>query len=107
MTVRAKEASCFCAKASNTANQRKTSAAIAQRKSPEAQFTEIRCSTAQTWARQNGRKPPKPYRIIMDKFPSVEVLSRYSHRLLPTRCQHPPGCNLKRNAPCDAPTCCS
>ena len=27
----------------------------------------------------------------MDKFPSVEVLSRYSHPLLPTCCQHRPG----------------
>src|SRR5260370_32284062 len=35
----------------------------------------------------------------MDKFPSVEVLSRYSPHLLPTCCQHRRGCTLKKETP--------
>src|SRR5919204_2262781 len=70
-----------------TVSERETSATIAQRRSPEAQFRKIECSNAQLWARKTGPRLlriPKSHRIIMDKFPSVEVLSRYSRHLLPT-----------------------
>src|SRR3981081_382118 len=82
---------CSCAKTHPALNERTASATSAQRMSPEAQWNEIRCSNAKVRARERGpRLPRKPnsLRIIMDKTPSVEVLSRYSHPLLPTCCQH-------------------
>ena len=68
--------------------------------SSELQLKEIRRSDAQIRARQSGSKflpMPKPS-MIMDKFPSIEVLSRYSRQLLPTYCQHQRHGPLKRDA---------
>src|SRR5688572_2503755 len=108
--LRTHETSCPCAKASIAVNERHASSTIAQRRSDVTQWMETSCSNANPWAFARGpRLPRKPnsLKIVMDKFPSIEVLSRYTHPLLPTCCQHRADAFRKENEPCDGPTGCS
>src|SRR5438093_11959657 len=108
--LRAHETSRPCAKAHIAVNERHASSTIAQRRSVVTHWMETSCSNAKPWAFTRGpRLPRKPnsLKIVMDKFPSLEVLSRYTHPLLPTCCQHRTGAFRKENAPCDGPTDCS
>src|SRR3954451_6045150 len=108
--LRAHDTSRPCAKAHIAVNERHASSTIAQRRSVVTHWMETSCSNANPWAFSRGaRLPRKPYslKIVMDKFPSLEVLSRYTHPLLPTCCQHRTGAARKENEPCDGPTGCS
>src|SRR3954447_6997372 len=92
--LRAHETSRPCAKAYIAVNERHASSTIAQRRSVVMQWMETSCSSANPWAFTRGpRLPREPnsLKIVMDKFPSIEVLSRYTHPLLPTCCQHRAG----------------
>src|SRR5205807_8602752 len=79
MTFRAQAVSCFCRTASTEASARKPRATTAQRRSPEWNGTAQARSSAQARTRKSGVRPPwtaNSRENIMDKFPSVEVLSR-------------------------------
>ena len=88
---RAHEKNCPCAKAHIAVNERHASSTIAQRRSDgdavdgnqlfQGEGLGIRKTPA-------ASRKPNSLKIVMDKFPSVEVLSRYTDPLLPTCCQH-------------------
>ena len=83
-----------CTNAHIPVNERHASSTIAQRISRVVAWMETSCSSTKDWAATTGRRlPPRPGSLknVMDKFPSVEVLSRYTHPLLPTCCQHRAG----------------
>src|SRR5450631_1742249 len=86
--LRIRRANCLCPRAHIAVTERKATSTIAERTSPDAPLKEIACSNIQAWIRQSGlRLPdePKPSINIMDKSPSVEVLSRC---IAATCCQH-------------------
>src|SRR3954451_4969628 len=108
--LRAHETSRPCAKAYIAVNERHASSTIAQSRSVVMQWMETSCSSANPWAFTRSPRLPRAtnsLKILMDKSPSLEVLSRYTHPLLPTCCQHRANAARKENEPCDGPTGCS
>src|SRR6516225_1776614 len=65
-----------------------SSVTIARRGSPEMESSEAKWSHAQIWTRHRGSLIPELQRVVMDRFPSISVLSCYRTPLLPACCQH-------------------